>query len=106
MTRLLPLALALAVAGCSGEVGTSKTVAKETIEKQAQTQFDKLARQRGQERFPPIECPDDLEDPKVGDTTRCEATASDGTLGITVEVTAVDDDGVKLSFQGDDKLQK
>ena len=98
--------LALALAGCSASAGTSRSVDKETIAKQAQTQFDKIARQKGQKTFPPIKCPDDLDDPKVGDTTRCEATASDGTLGITVKVTGVTDDGVKLSFQGDDHVTK
>jgi hypothetical protein len=104
LARFALLAAGLALAGCSGSVG--RIVDNQTIEKQAQKQFDKIAKEKGQKGFPPIKCPKDLEDPKVGDTTRCLARASDGSLGITVTVTAVDDSGVKLSFQADDHVSK
>lgn len=90
------------LAGCSAE--TTNTIDKDEIAKQAQSEFDKIAKAKGQ-RFPKIVCPDDLEGEK-GMETRCSATGPDGTLGITVTVTSADEDNAQLNFKGDSKLTK
>jgi hypothetical protein len=97
---LTPPLLVIAFAGCG-----TKTVSKGDIEKQAQTYFDNLAQQGGQAKFPSIKCPDDLE-AKKGKSERCSAKGTDGTLGITVTVTAVSGDKASLSFKADDKLNQ
>lgn len=99
---LLALALLAPVLAACG--GTDK-VKKEDIAKKAQAEFDKIAQRGGQASFPKITCPEDLE-AKAGETTRCEATGTDGTLGITVTVKSVKDGKVQLGFKGDDKLEK
>ena len=96
----IPVALAIAFAGCG-----TKTVSKEEVEKQVQAYFDNLAKQNGQAKFPDIKCPDDLE-AKKGKSERCSAKGTDGTLGITVTVTDVKDDKASLSFKADDKLNQ
>jgi hypothetical protein len=94
-------ALVFALLGCSGSVSAGGgSVSKSEVEKQAQTQFDALAKSKGQASFPPITCPGDL-DAKVGATEHCSATFSDGTLGITVKVASVSGDTAHMDFQAD-----
>ena len=98
------LALCLAAALFAG-CGSDDTLSKEDVAKEAQAQFDKIAKDRGQDTFPKITCPEDLKAEK-GATTRCKATGTDGTLGITVTVASVDGGDAKLNFKADDQLQK
>ena len=100
LTLTLLLAAAL-FAGC----GSDNTLSKDEVAKEAQAQFDKIAKDRGQSSFPKITCPSDLK-AKKGATTRCKAVGTDGTLGITVTVDSVDGGKAKLHFQADNKLQK
>ena len=93
---------ALALPACGS--GTEQ-IHKGEIQSKTQAYFDGLARKNGQASFPKIVCPNDLE-AKKGKSTRCSAKGTDGTLGITVTVTEVRDDGVTLSFKGDSKLTK
>jgi PBP1b-binding outer membrane lipoprotein LpoB len=95
---------ALLTAGCSASTG-DKTVDKSEVAKQAQVQFDRIARQRGATKFPTIKCPKDLK-AKKGATTRCSAKGTDGTLGITVTVTSVKNDKAQLHFKGDSALNQ
>ncbi|WP_372347787.1 DUF4333 domain-containing protein [Streptomyces sp. KL116D] len=67
----------------------------------ADTVAEKLASTTGQPK-PDISCPEDLTG-KVGTTTRCKLTASDGsTLGVNVKVTGVDGKNIKFAIQADD----
>ena len=97
---LLTLALAASLTACG-----TKTVSKSEIEKQTQNYFDGLARKDGQAKFPAIKCPDDLE-AKTGKSERCSATGDDGTLGITVTITKVDDDRASFNFKADSQVMK
>lgn len=97
------VAIVLAFAGCGSS--SDDTVSKEDVQKQAQAKFDEIAQKQGAKTFPKITCPDDL-DAEKGKTVRCSATGADGTLGITVTVTSVEDGKVNLNFKGDDKLSK
>jgi len=94
------LAASLSFAACGDQ-----TVSKDEVAKQAQSQFDKIARNAGQKKFPKITCPKDL-DAKKGAKTRCTAKGNDGTLGITVTVASIKDDKARLNFKGDSKLSK
>lgn len=70
--------------------------------KLATTLAEKLAATTGQPK-PDITCPENLVG-KIGTTTRCTLTASDGsTLGVTVTVTSVDDDQINFDFKADDE---
>lgn len=93
-------AASLALAACG-----TQTVPKDEVAKQAQSQFDKIARNAGQKKFPKITCPKDL-DAKKGAKTRCSAKGTDGTLGISVTVASTKDDRARLNFEGDSKLHK
>jgi hypothetical protein len=97
-------AAAVLAAGCSSSTG-DPTVDKAEVAKQAQLQFDRIARQRGAKNFPRIKCPDDLK-AKAGAKTRCSAKGTDGTLGITVTVTSVKDKKAQLHFKGDAALNQ
>jgi len=94
--RLVPLAgvpaVLLALAGC----GTG-TVAKADVATAAEDLLEKQVGQR-----PDVTCPDDLE-AKVGATTRCTVTLEgfEGTYGVTVTVTHVDDDRARFDVQVD-----
>ena len=101
----LYLLVLVAAAGFTGCSTSSHTIAKAEVAKQAQVQFDALARRKGSAHFPKITCPNDL-DAKVGATTRCSATSSAGTLGITVTVRGVSGNTAHLSFKGDNHLTK
>jgi hypothetical protein len=52
-----------------------------------------------------VECPDGLTG-KVGQTQRCTLTAGSDTLGVDIEVAAVDGDDVSFDIQVDDQVQK
>jgi hypothetical protein len=97
-------AVAVLAAGCSASSG-DPTVDKAEVAKQAQSQFNRIARQRGVAHFPKIKCPKDLK-AKAGATTRCSAKGTDGTLGITVTVTSVKDKKAQLHFKGDSALNQ
>jgi hypothetical protein len=97
-------AAAVLVGGCSASTG-DPTVDKSEVAKQAQLQFNRIARQRGAAKFPAIKCPHDLK-AKAGATTRCSAKGADGTLGITVTVTSVKDKKAQLRFKGDSALNQ
>jgi Domain of unknown function (DUF4333) len=98
---LLVFVTASGFAGCS----SSHTIAKQEVAKQAQVQFDALARRNGKSRFPKIACPNDL-DAKVGGSTRCSASSLAGTLGITVTVKSISGSTAHLIFKGDNHLTK
>lgn len=95
----LAVALALTVAACGGP----DTISKDDVAKKVQPEFDKIAQQQGQESFPEITCENDLK-AEEGESTRCSATGPDGTLGITVTVSSVEDGNAKLSFKADSEL--
>ncbi|GGO56955.1 hypothetical protein GCM10012287_51740 [Streptomyces daqingensis] len=79
--------------GCSSEAKLPKDELGDTV-------AEKLAAQTGQPK-PDVSCPEDLAG-KVGTTTRCKLTASDGTsLGVTVKVTSVDGDKINYSIKAD-----
>jgi hypothetical protein len=84
------------VAGCG-----SGTVSKGDVAKAAE---DSLEQQVGQR--PDVSCPKDL-DAKVGATARCTLTADglDGTYGVTVTVTKVEDDQARFDVQVDSEPQ-
>ena len=65
---------------------------------------DSLEQQVGQR--PDVSCPKDLE-AEVGATTRCTLTAEglDGTYGVTVTVTEVEDDQASFDVQVDSEPQ-
>jgi hypothetical protein len=104
MKRLLLCSLAAGAVLALPACGTEQ-ISKGDIQTKTQAYFDGLAKKNGQAKFPDIKCPDDLE-AKKGKSTRCSAKGTDGTLGITVTVTEVRDDGVTMSFKADDKLTK
>ncbi|MEV5613221.1 DUF4333 domain-containing protein [Streptomyces sp. NPDC052225] len=86
--------------GCSGSVSVGSTDPKVSKGKLADTVAEQLAKTTGQPK-PDVTCPEDLEG-KVGNTTRCTLTASDGsTLGINVKVSEVDGKKVNFDIQAD-----
>ena len=89
------------LAGCSGSVSVGSAEPKVSADKLAATVSEKLAATTNQPK-PDITCPEDLVG-KVGNTTRCTLTASDGsTLGVTVKVSSVDGGKVNFDIQADD----
>lgn len=103
LTCIAALGAVFAASACGGE--STEQIPRTEVQSKAQAFFDGVAQRNGAQSFPKINCPDDLEATK-GETTRCSAKGTDGTLGITVTVTEVKDDGATLSFKGDDKLTK
>jgi hypothetical protein len=97
---IIGLVSTLGLSGCG-----TKTIKKSSIEQQAQIQFDAISRAKGSGAFPKITCPSDL-DAKVGATTRCSATGTDGTLGITATVSSIDGNKAHLRFKGDNQVTK
>jgi Domain of unknown function (DUF4333) len=95
---------AVLAGGCSSST-SDPTVDKAEVAKQAQLQFNRIARQKGAAKFPTIKCPKDLK-AKAGAKTRCSAKGTDGTLGITVTVTSVKDKKAQLHFKGDSALNQ
>ncbi|MEV0094779.1 DUF4333 domain-containing protein [Streptomyces sp. NPDC050738] len=101
----LPLGLAVAAAGallvgCSGSVHVGSSDPKLSKDKLADTVATKLASTTGQAK-PDISCPEDLAG-KVGTTTRCTLTASDGsTLGVTVKVSSVEGKQINFDIKAD-----
>lgn len=87
--------------GCSASVNVEKSEPKLSADKLAATVAEKLAATTGQPK-PDITCPEDLTG-KVGTTTRCTLTASDGsTLGVTVTVSSVDGGNINFDIKADD----
>jgi hypothetical protein len=105
LRRLSPCLLAVVAVLALAACGSTEQIHKGEVTSQAQKFFDGVARKNGQASFPKITCPDDLKAEK-GATTRCSAKGTDGTLGITVTVKDVHDNGVTLTFKGDPKLTK
>nr|WP_203643610.1 DUF4333 domain-containing protein [Streptomyces sp. SID14478] len=86
--------------GCSASVSVGNSDPKMSKEKLADTVAEKLASQAGQPK-PDMSCPEDLEG-KVGTTTRCTLTASDGsTLGVNIKVTSVKGDRINFDAEAD-----
>jgi hypothetical protein len=103
LTRITGLALVVALALTVAACGGTDTISKDDVAKKVQPEFDKLAQDAGQEKFPEITCEDDLK-AEEGSSTRCSATGPDGTLGITVTVSSVEDGNAKLSFKADEQV--
>jgi alpha-acetolactate decarboxylase len=101
---LAAVCLIAALAGCSAHFSTS-SLSGEEVAKEAQKQFDKVARERGQGAFPKIVCPDELEEVEEA-TTHCFAKAEGEKIGIHVEVTSVEDGEVNMHFETEDKPAK
>jgi hypothetical protein len=101
-TWVLPaVAAGVLLAGCSVSAEVGSPAPKVSKQKLADTVSERLAASTGQAR-PHITCPDDLVG-KVGSTTRCTLTASDGsTLGVTVKVTSVDGKDVEFDIKADE----
>ncbi|MEB3962209.1 DUF4333 domain-containing protein [Streptomyces kunmingensis] len=86
--------------GCSASVSVGKSDPELSKEKLSDLVAEKLAATTGQPK-PDISCPENLKG-KVGTTTRCKLTASDGsTLGVTVKVTSVDGDKINFDYEAD-----
>jgi hypothetical protein len=101
MWSLSAVALGALLVGCTASVKVEKTEPKLSADKLATTVAEKLAAATGQQK-PDITCPEDLVG-KVGNTTRCTLTASDGsTLGVTVTVTSVDGGNVNFDIKADE----
>lgn len=95
------VAVATLLVGCSASVNVEKSEPKLSADKLATTVAEKLAATTGQPK-PDITCPEDLTG-KVGTTTRCTLTASDGsTLGVTVTVSSVEGGKINFDIKADD----
>ncbi|GAA2291160.1 hypothetical protein GCM10010234_35330 [Streptomyces hawaiiensis] len=95
------LAVGALLVGCSVSVNDGNSEPKLSADKLATTVAEKLAASTGQPK-PDITCPEELVG-KVGNTTRCKLTASDGsTLGVTVKVTSVDGDQIDFDIKADE----
>ncbi|MEU0070372.1 DUF4333 domain-containing protein [Streptomyces sp. NPDC006332] len=98
---LSAVAVGVLLVGCSASVKAETSEPKISKDKLAATVAEKLAATTGQPK-PDITCPEDLAG-KVGNTTRCKLTASDGsTLGVTVKVSSVDGDNINFDIKADD----
>ena len=97
-TRVLsPVVTLVALAALTGCGGGTPTVEKDKLEEGI---ADDLEREIGS-RPDKITCPDDLTG-TVGETMRCELTAGEDTLGLTVEVTEVDGSDVAYTVEVDE----
>ena len=97
---LSAVAVGVLLVGCSASVSAGKSEPKISKDKLATMVAEKLAATTGQPK-PDITCPEDLAG-KVGTTTRCTLTASDGsTLGVTVKVSSVDGDNINFDIKAD-----
>ncbi|NGO77016.1 DUF4333 domain-containing protein [Streptomyces sp. YC504] len=98
---LTATAAVIALAGCSVSVEAGSAAPELSAQKLAALVADKLAATTGQPK-PAVACPEDLAG-KVGTTTRCQLTASDGSsLGVAVRVTSVDGDQIKFDIKADE----
>ncbi|MBD3003189.1 MULTISPECIES: DUF4333 domain-containing protein [unclassified Streptomyces] len=98
---LSAVAAGVLLVGCSASVSVEKSTPKVSADKLATVVAEKLAATTGRPK-PDIACPEDLVG-KVGNTTRCELTADDGsTLGVSVTVSSVDGDQVNFDVKADD----
>lgn len=73
-------------------------VSTDTLEKQVSTQLEAQVGQAPDS----VTCKDPLP-AKVGEKVRCELSADDTRIGLTVEATEVDGDNVKFDISVDDK---
>ncbi|GAA1240572.1 DUF4333 domain-containing protein [Prauserella halophila] len=92
--------VALSVLGLAafGLTGCSAQVESDELEKQVKSSLEESTGNEAKG----VECPDDLE-AETGATTRCTLTAMDGTrLGVSVEVTSVEDSQAKFEIEVDD----
>jgi hypothetical protein len=85
----IPLALAIALAGCG-----TQTVSKNDVQDKAQTFVDSAAKAAGQ-KSPKVKCDDDLE-AKKGKSIDCPAGQG---IKVTVTVTEIKDDKASLGFE-------
>ncbi|MDQ4037586.1 MAG: DUF4333 domain-containing protein [Actinomycetota bacterium] len=93
LSRVLVLcALGLGMIGCSGTV----VVAADDVASQISDQLEAEVGQRPDS----VECPEDLPG-EVGATMRCELTAGEDVLGVTVSVTEVDGATVNFDIEVD-----
>ncbi|NEB06190.1 DUF4333 domain-containing protein [Streptomyces sp. SID13726] len=98
---LATVALGVLIVGCSASVQVGKSELKMSADKLAALVAEKLAIATGQPK-PDMSCPQDIVG-KVGNETRCELTAGDGsTLGVTVTVSSVDGDRINFDFEADE----
>ncbi|MEV3861040.1 DUF4333 domain-containing protein [Streptomyces sp. NPDC050095] len=100
---LAAVAAGALLVGCSGSVSVGNSdpkIPKMSKGKLADLVAEKLAATTGQPK-PDVACPEDIEG-KVGTTSRCTLTASDGsTLGVTVKVTSAKGDTINFDFEAD-----
>lgn len=98
---LVTVGASVSLVACSAAANAEKSTPKLSSDKLATTLAKKLAATTGQPK-PHIACPEDLVG-KVGNSTRCELTAEDGsTLGVSVTVSSVDGDQINFDFKADE----
>lgn len=98
---LATTAACVLLAGCSGSFHVGSTP-KLPANELSGTVAEKLAATTGQPE-PDVTCPEDLAG-KVGTTTRCTLTASDGmTAGVSIKVTSVEGSQINFDIKVDDK---
>ena len=95
--RLLPVLLALFVAGCGGPA----VVSRAEVEKKTQEGLEQSVGKKA----PKASCPDELK-AEVGATTRCTMDfEGNKRLGITVKITEVEGSDVQFAIEADDALK-
>jgi hypothetical protein len=99
--RLATTLSALTAASFGVSCGSTDSVNRADLETKVRTELGASVGQAA----PKATCPDKLE-AKVGATTRCSMTFTDGRLGITVKVTSVDGDRADFDIQADEQLQR
>ncbi|MBC9717058.1 DUF4333 domain-containing protein [Streptomyces sp. TRM66268-LWL] len=100
-TLLTAAAAGLLLAGCSASVEVGSAAPRMSAERLSDLVAAELAATTGRPE-PDITCPEALAG-KVGTTTRCRLTASDGsTLGVAVRVTSVDGDRINFAIKADE----
>lgn len=87
---LLAIPALLSLTGCGG----TPSVAQSDVEEKISSGLEEQVGQKPDD----ISCPDDLEG-EVGTTMTCTLTAGGDQLDVAVEVTEVDGDNVKFSFE-------
>ncbi|PXY30949.1 DUF4333 domain-containing protein [Prauserella muralis] len=98
---LVPVFVALAVAGCSAEVKTENKVSPENLQTSV---ADALEKQVGQ-RPESIDCPEGI-DAEQGAKARCVLEHQGTRYGVSVTVTSAEGGNVKYDVQVDDQPMK
>jgi hypothetical protein len=99
ITSVFLVAALTVAAGCGASAKVS--FGDETVSKQELEQRGIVAMKKAVGEAPnAVVCPDSL-DAKVGATERCTLKADGGSLGMTVTVTKVDGDDVRLHYDTD-----